>query len=148
MAAPKTQLDDSFAQGHLPCAFTFCQFFLYPASCSLKERDQRRHQAMWRVPPDLKMLKRLKSQMAEVRSKMSDVKNQLSEVRSSNAASSDGQAAYFSADQGAFAACGTESYSKLQELGRELLTKSSLSSCYLRNCKWGWTVTSAEWNHA
>lgn len=103
------------------------------ASCSLKERDQRRHQAMWRVPPDLKMLKRLKSQMAEVRSKMSDVKNQLSEVRSSNAASSDGQAAYFSADQGAFAACGTESYSKLQELGRELLTKSSLSSCYLRN---------------
>ncbi|XP_066491358.1 E3 ubiquitin-protein ligase TRIM37 isoform X2 [Tiliqua scincoides] len=102
------------------------------ASYSLKERDQRRHQAMWRVPPDLKMLKRLKSQMAEVRSKMSDVKNQLSEVRSSNS-SSDGQAAYFPADQGALAACGSESYSKLQELGRELLTKSSLSSCYLRN---------------
>ncbi|KAJ6653681.1 hypothetical protein lerEdw1_008807 [Lerista edwardsae] len=104
------------------------------ASYSLKERDQRKHQAMWRVPPDLKMLKRLKSQMAEVRSKMSDVKNQLSEVRSNNTTSSDGQAAYFPGDQGALAACGTESYSKLQEFGRELLTKSSLSSCYLRNC--------------
>ncbi|XP_027600719.2 E3 ubiquitin-protein ligase TRIM37 isoform X2 [Pipra filicauda] len=57
------------------------------SSYSLKDRDQRRHQAMWRVPPDLKMLKRLKTQMAEVRSKMSDVKNQLSEVRSSNAGS-------------------------------------------------------------
>uniref|UniRef100_A0A803TLS2 Tripartite motif containing 37 n=1 Tax=Anolis carolinensis TaxID=28377 RepID=A0A803TLS2_ANOCA len=104
------------------------------ASYSLKERDQRRHQAMWRVPPDLKMLKRLKSQMAEVRSKMSDVKNQLSEVRSSNTTSSEGQPTYaFSSDQGALAACGTDSYSKLQELGRELLTKSSLSSCYIRN---------------
>ncbi|XP_060541173.1 E3 ubiquitin-protein ligase TRIM37-like [Pantherophis guttatus] len=89
---------------------------------------------MWRVPPDLKMLKRLKSQMAEVRSKMSDVKNQLSEVRSSNTSSSDGQATYaFPGDQGALAACGTEGYNKLQELGRELLTKSSLSSCYIRN---------------
>ncbi|XP_042298405.1 E3 ubiquitin-protein ligase TRIM37 [Sceloporus undulatus] len=104
------------------------------ASYSLKERDQRRHQAMWRVPPDLKMLKRLKSQMAEVRSKMSDVKNQLSEVRSSNTTSSDGPSSYsFPGDQGALAACGTDSYSKLQELGRELLTKSSLSSCYMRN---------------
>uniref|UniRef100_A0ABM5ENG9 E3 ubiquitin-protein ligase TRIM37 isoform X2 n=2 Tax=Pogona vitticeps TaxID=103695 RepID=A0ABM5ENG9_9SAUR len=104
------------------------------ASYSLKERDQRRHQAMWHLPPDLKMLKRLKSQMAEVRSKMSDVKNQLSEVRSSNSASSDGQAVYgFPGEQGALAACGTESYSKLQELGRELLTKSSLSGCYVRN---------------
>ncbi|XP_053131071.1 E3 ubiquitin-protein ligase TRIM37 isoform X2 [Hemicordylus capensis] len=99
-------------------------------SYSLKERDQRRHQAMWRVPPDLKMLKRLKSQMAEVRSKMSDVKNQLSEVRSSNATSSDGPtAAHFPGDQAALAACGAESYSKLQEL----LTKSSLSGCYIRN---------------
>ncbi|KAG8122613.1 hypothetical protein E2320_018107 [Naja naja] len=69
-----------------------------------------------------------------VRSKMSDVKNQLSEVRSSNTSSSDGQAAYaFPGDQGALAACGTEGYNKLQELGRELLTKSSLSSCYIRN---------------
>ncbi|XP_048375159.1 E3 ubiquitin-protein ligase TRIM37 isoform X4 [Sphaerodactylus townsendi] len=97
------------------------------ASYSLKDRDQRRHQAMWRVSPDLKMLKRLKSQMAEVRSKMSDVKNQLSEVRSSNATSSDGPPAYFSGDQGAFAACGAESYSKLQELAREVLMKSLLS---------------------
>ncbi|XP_063002565.1 E3 ubiquitin-protein ligase TRIM37 [Elgaria multicarinata webbii] len=104
------------------------------ASYSLKERDQRRHQAMWRVPPDLKMLKRLKSQMAEVRSKMSDVKNQLSEVRSSNSTTSEGQTTYsFPSDQGALTACGAESYSKLQELGRELLTKSSLSSCYIRN---------------
>ncbi|XP_013907152.1 PREDICTED: E3 ubiquitin-protein ligase TRIM37, partial [Thamnophis sirtalis] len=103
-----------------------------PAGAS--EKDHRRHQAMWRVPPDLKMLKRLKSQMAEVRSKMSDVKNQLSEVRSSNTSSSDGQATYaFPGDQGALAACGTEGYNKLQELGRELLTKSSLSSCYIRN---------------
>uniref|UniRef100_A0A8D2Q2W2 Tripartite motif containing 37 n=3 Tax=Varanus komodoensis TaxID=61221 RepID=A0A8D2Q2W2_VARKO len=104
------------------------------ASYSPKERDQRRHQAMWRVPPDLKMLKRLKSQMAEVRSKMSDVKNQLSEVRSSSATSSDGQAVYsVPGDQAALAACGAESYSKLQDLGRELLTRSSLSSCYMRS---------------
>uniref|UniRef100_A0A670YT71 Tripartite motif containing 37 n=1 Tax=Pseudonaja textilis TaxID=8673 RepID=A0A670YT71_PSETE len=110
-----------------------------------REKDHRRHQAMWRVPPDLKMLKRLKSQMAEVRSKMSDVKNQLSEVRSSNTGSSDGQATYaFPGDQGALAACGTEGYNKLQELGRELLTKSSLSGCYIRNCKWkmGLVITS------
>lgn len=90
---------------------------------------------MWRVPPDLKMLKRLKTQMAEVRSKMSDVKNQLSEVRSSNAGSCDGQPSFFSIEQGALAACGTESCSKLQEIGMELLTKSSVTSCYIRNCK-------------
>ncbi|XP_050764712.1 E3 ubiquitin-protein ligase TRIM37 isoform X7 [Gymnogyps californianus] len=103
------------------------------SSYSLKDRDQRRHQAMWRVPPDLKMLKRLKTQMAEVRSKMSDVKNQLSEVRSSNAGSCDGQPSFFSIEQGALAACGTESCSKLQEIGMELLTKSSVTSCYIRN---------------
>lgn len=90
---------------------------------------------MWRVPPDLKMLKRLKTQMAEVRSKMSDVKNQLSEVRSSNAGACDGQPSFFSIEQGALAACGTESCSKLQEIGMELLTKSSVTSCYIRNCK-------------
>uniref|UniRef100_A0A8B9VFX6 E3 ubiquitin-protein ligase TRIM37 n=1 Tax=Anas zonorhyncha TaxID=75864 RepID=A0A8B9VFX6_9AVES len=105
------------------------------SSYSLKDRDQRRHQAMWRVPPDLKMLKRLKTQMAEVRSKMSDVKNQLSEVRSSNAGSCDGQPNFFSIEQGALAACGTDSCSKLQEIGMELLTKSSVTSCYIRNCK-------------
>ncbi|NWX05101.1 TRI37 ligase, partial [Caloenas nicobarica] len=103
------------------------------SSYSLKDRDQRRHQAMWRVPPDLKMLKRLKTQMAEVRSKMSDVKNQLSEVRSSNAGSCDVQPSFFSIEQGALAACGTESCSKLQEIGMELLTKSSVTSCYIRN---------------
>ncbi|KAM6242364.1 E3 ubiquitin-protein ligase TRIM37 isoform 3-T3 [Porphyrio hochstetteri] len=103
------------------------------SSYSLKDREQRRHQAMWRVPPDLKMLKRLKTQMAEVRSKMSDVKNQLSEVRSSNAGSCEGQPSFFSIEQGALAACGTESCSKLQEIGMELLTKSSVTSCYIRN---------------
>ncbi|XP_025065717.1 E3 ubiquitin-protein ligase TRIM37 isoform X2 [Alligator sinensis] len=103
------------------------------SSYSLKDRDQRRHQAMWRVPPDLKMLKRLKTQMAEVRSKMSDVKNQLSEVRSSNTGSCDGQPGFLPVDQGALAACGTDSCSKLQELGMELLTKSSVTSCYIRN---------------
>lgn len=91
---------------------------------------------MWRVPPDLKMLKRLKTQMAEVRSKMSDVKNQLSEVRSSNAGSCDGQPNFFSIEQGALAACGTDGCSKLQEIGMELLTKSSVTSCYIRNCKY------------
>ncbi|KAF4789763.1 tripartite motif containing 37 [Turdus rufiventris] len=100
------------------------------SSYSLKDREQRRHQAMWRVPPDLKMLKRLKTQMAEVRSKMSDVKNQLSEVRSSNG---EGQPSFFSIEQGALAACGTDSCSKLQEIGMELLTKSSVTSCYIRN---------------
>ncbi|XP_040506020.1 E3 ubiquitin-protein ligase TRIM37 isoform X3 [Gallus gallus] len=103
------------------------------SSYSLKDRDLRRHQAMWRVPPDLKMLKRLKTQMAEVRSKMSDVKNQLSEVRSSNAGSCDGQPNFFSIEQGALAACGTDGCSKLQEIGMELLTKSSVTSCYIRN---------------
>ncbi|NXQ68671.1 TRI37 ligase, partial [Quiscalus mexicanus] len=103
------------------------------SSYSLKEREQRRHQAMWRVPPDLKMLKRLKTQMAEVRSKMSDVKNQLSEVRSSNAGSGEAQPSFFSIEQGALAACGTDSCSKLQEIGMELLTKSSVTSCYIRN---------------
>uniref|UniRef100_A0A8C0ZEV4 Tripartite motif containing 37 n=1 Tax=Cyanistes caeruleus TaxID=156563 RepID=A0A8C0ZEV4_CYACU len=106
---------------------------LQTSSYSLKDRDQRRHQAMWRVPPDLKMLKRLKTQMAEVRSKMSDVKNQLSEVRSSNAGSGEGQPSFFSIEQGALAACGTDSCSKLQEIGMELLTKSSVTSCYIRN---------------
>ncbi|KAM8990981.1 E3 ubiquitin-protein ligase TRIM37 isoform 2-T2 [Ara ararauna] len=103
-----------------------------PSLLQNRDRDQRRHQAMWRVPPDLKMLKRLKTQMAEVRSKMSDVKNQLSEVRSSNAGSCDGQPT-FSIEQGALAACGMESCSKLQEIGMELLTKSSVTSCYIRN---------------
>ncbi|XP_074869587.1 E3 ubiquitin-protein ligase TRIM37 isoform X2 [Carettochelys insculpta] len=103
------------------------------SSYSLKDRDQRRHQAMWRVPPDLKMLKRLKTQMDEVRSKMSDVKNQLSEVRSSNTSSCEGQPSLLPGDQGALAACGTESCSKLQEIGMELLTKSSITSCYIKS---------------
>ncbi|XP_056670179.1 E3 ubiquitin-protein ligase TRIM37 isoform X21 [Monodelphis domestica] len=102
------------------------------ASYARKDKDQRRQQAMWRVPPDLKMLKRLKTQMAEVRSKMSDVKNQLSEVRSNNAGSCDVQSNSFSADQ-SLAACPTESCGKLQDLGMELLTKSAVTSCYIRN---------------
>ncbi|NXU47264.1 TRI37 ligase, partial [Turnix velox] len=106
------------------------------SSYSLKDREQRRHQVMWRVPPDLKMLKRLKTQMAEVRSKMSDVKNQLSEVRSSSSSSAgscDGQSSFFSIEQGALAACGAESCSKLQEIGMELLTESPVTSYYIRN---------------
>uniref|UniRef100_A0A7N4NY38 E3 ubiquitin-protein ligase TRIM37 n=1 Tax=Sarcophilus harrisii TaxID=9305 RepID=A0A7N4NY38_SARHA len=103
------------------------------ASYARKDKDQRRQQAMWRVPPDLKMLKRLKTQMAEVRSKMSDVKNQLSEVRSSNAGSCDVQSNSFSADQVSLASCTTESCGKLQDLGMELLTKSSVTSCYIRS---------------
>lgn len=118
----------------LPAVFSACSFGK-ASSYPLKDREQRRHQAMWRVPPDLKMLKRLKTQMAEVRSKMSDVKNQLSEVRSSNAGSGEGQPSFFSIEQGALAACGTDSCSKLQEIGMELLTKSSVTSCYIRNCK-------------
>ena len=43
---------------------------------------------MWRVPSDLKMLKRLKTQMAEVRCK-TDIKNTLSEIKSNRASSSD-----------------------------------------------------------
>ncbi|XP_044532614.1 E3 ubiquitin-protein ligase TRIM37 isoform X1 [Gracilinanus agilis] len=102
------------------------------ASYARKDKDQRRQQAMWRVPPDLKMLKRLKTQMAEVRSKMSDVKNQLSEVRSNNAGSCDVQSNSFSTDQ-SLAACPTENCGKLQDLGMELLAKSSVTSGYIRN---------------
>ncbi|XP_072603697.1 E3 ubiquitin-protein ligase TRIM37 isoform X1 [Vulpes vulpes] len=102
------------------------------ASYSRKDKDQRKQQAMWRVPSDLKMLKRLKTQMAEVRCMKTDVKNTLSEIKS-NAASGDMQAGLFSADQAALAACGTENSSRLQDLGMELLAKSSVAGCYLRN---------------
>lgn len=89
---------------------------------------------MWRVPSDLKMLKRLKTQMAEVRCMKTDVKNPLSEIKSSSA-SGDMQTSLFSADQAALAACGTENSGRLQDLGMELLAKSSVASCYIRNCK-------------
>lgn len=102
------------------------------ASYSRKDKDQRKQQAMWRVPSDLKMLKRLKTQMAEVRCK-ADIKNTLSEIKSSSAASGDMAASLLSADQAALAACGTENSSRLQELGMELLAKSSVASCYIRN---------------
>ncbi|XP_073091427.1 E3 ubiquitin-protein ligase TRIM37 isoform X1 [Manis javanica] len=103
------------------------------ASYSRKDKDQRKQQAMWRVPSDLKMLKRLKTQMAEVRCMKTDVKNTLSEIKSSNAASGDMHTSLFSADQAALAACGTESSVRLQDLGMELLAKSSVASCYIRN---------------
>lgn len=109
--------------------------FLPEASYSRKDKDQRKQQAMWRVPSDLKMLKRLKTQMAEVRCMKTDVKNTLSEIKSSNAASGDMHTSLFSADQAALAACGTESSVRLQDLGMELLAKSSVASCYIRNCK-------------
>ncbi|XP_077920693.1 E3 ubiquitin-protein ligase TRIM37 isoform X5 [Halichoerus grypus] len=102
------------------------------ASYSRKDKDQRKQQAMWRVPSDLKMLKRLKTQMAEVRCMKTDVKNTLSEIKSSNAASGDMQASLFSADQAALAACGAENCGRLQDLGMELLAKSSVAG-YIRN---------------
>ncbi|XP_035156549.3 E3 ubiquitin-protein ligase TRIM37 isoform X9 [Callithrix jacchus] len=104
------------------------------ASYSRKDKDQRKQQAMWRVPSDLKMLKRLKTQMAEVRYMKTDVKNTLSEIKSSSATTSgDMQTSLFSADQAALAACGTENSGRLQDLGMELLTKSSVANCYIRN---------------
>ncbi|XP_036925929.1 E3 ubiquitin-protein ligase TRIM37 isoform X2 [Sturnira hondurensis] len=103
------------------------------ASYSRKEKDQRKQQAMWRVPSDLKMLKRLKTQMAEVRCMKTDVKNTLSELKSSSAASGDTQTSLLCADQSALAACGTENSGRLQDLGMELLAKSSVASCYIRN---------------
>ncbi|XP_015293358.2 E3 ubiquitin-protein ligase TRIM37 isoform X6 [Macaca fascicularis] len=107
------------------------------ASYSRKDKDQRKQQAMWRVPSDLKMLKRLKTQMAEVRCMKTDVKNTLSEIKSSIAASGDIQTSLFSTDQAALAACGTENSGRLQDLGMELLAKSSVASCYIRNCSPG-----------
>lgn len=106
------------------------------ASYSRKDKDQRKQQAMWRVPSDLKMLKRLKTQMAEVRCMKTDVKNTLSEIKGSSAASGDMQASLFSTDQ-ALAACGTENSGRLQDLGMELLAKSSVAGCYIRNCSPG-----------
>ncbi|XP_077898454.1 E3 ubiquitin-protein ligase TRIM37 isoform X10 [Ictidomys tridecemlineatus] len=103
------------------------------ASYSRKDKDQRKQQAMWRVPSDLKMLKRLKTQMAEVRYMKTDVKNTLSEIKTSSAASGDMQTNLFSADQAALAACGIENSGRLQDLGMELLAKSSVASCYIRN---------------
>nr|XP_045038410.2 E3 ubiquitin-protein ligase TRIM37 isoform X2 [Desmodus rotundus] len=103
------------------------------ASYSRKDKDQRKQQAMWRVPSDLKMLKRLKTQMAEVRCMKTDVKNTLSEIKSSSAASGDMQTSLVCADQAALAACGTENSGRLQDLGMELLAKSSVASCYIRN---------------
>uniref|UniRef100_A0A8C6C0I1 Tripartite motif containing 37 n=1 Tax=Monodon monoceros TaxID=40151 RepID=A0A8C6C0I1_MONMO len=103
------------------------------ASCSRKDKDQRKQQAMWRVPSDLKMLKRLKTQIAEVRCMKTDVKNTLPEIKSSNAASGDMPASLLSVDQAALAACGTENSSRLQDLGMELLARSSIASCYIRN---------------
>lgn len=104
-----------------------------PASYSRKDKDQRKQQAMWRVPSDLKMLKRLKTQMAEVRCMKTDVRNTLSEIKSPSAASGDMQGSLFSADQPALAACGTENSTRVQDIGLQLLTKSPVTSCYIRN---------------
>ncbi|XP_030779250.1 E3 ubiquitin-protein ligase TRIM37 isoform X4 [Rhinopithecus roxellana] len=103
------------------------------ASYSRKDKDQRKQQAMWRVPSDLKMLKRLKTQMAEVRCMKTDIKNTLSEIKSSIATSGDMQKSLFSADQAALSACGTENSGRLQDLGMELLAESSVANCYIRN---------------
>ncbi|KAG8451749.1 hypothetical protein GDO86_003806 [Hymenochirus boettgeri] len=102
------------------------------ASCSRKERDQRRQPTSWRVSPDMKMLKRYKSQVLEVRSKLSAVKNQLCEVRNGSSAITESHSGN-TGDMDSLASNGAEGCSKLQELGMELLRKSSLASCYVRN---------------
>uniref|UniRef100_A0A8C6RQE0 Tripartite motif-containing 37 n=1 Tax=Nannospalax galili TaxID=1026970 RepID=A0A8C6RQE0_NANGA len=103
------------------------------ASYSRKDKDQRKQQAMWRVPSDLKMLKRLKNQMAEVRCMKTDVKTTLSDIKSNSISSGDMQTSLFCTDQAALAACGTENSGRLQDLGMELLAKSSAAGCYIRN---------------
>ncbi|XP_075709062.1 E3 ubiquitin-protein ligase TRIM37 isoform X2 [Rhinoderma darwinii] len=107
-------------------------FFQSSASCSRKDRDTRTQQTSWRVSPDLKMLKRYKSQVLEVRSKLSAVKSQICEVRSSSAGANDGQT-NSTGELDTIATGNGEGCSKLQELGMELLRKSSLASCYVRN---------------
>ncbi|XP_060059825.1 E3 ubiquitin-protein ligase TRIM37 isoform X2 [Erinaceus europaeus] len=101
------------------------------ASYTRKDKDQRKQQAMWRVPSDLEMLKRFKTQMAGVRCMKTDMKNTLTEIKNSNAASGDMQASLFSADQASLVAYGTENSGRLQEM--ELLAKSSVSGCYIQN---------------
>ncbi|KAM4796793.1 E3 ubiquitin-protein ligase TRIM37 isoform 2-T2 [Rhinophrynus dorsalis] len=108
-----------------------CQKFT-SGSCSRKERETRRQQASWRVSPDLKMLKRYKSQVLEVRSKLSAVKSQLCEVRGTSAGANECHTSS-TGDQDSLTASGAEGCSRLQELGMELLRKSSLASCYMRN---------------
>ncbi|XP_064424899.1 E3 ubiquitin-protein ligase TRIM37 isoform X1 [Latimeria chalumnae] len=109
-------------------------FLQAAASHSRKDRDQRRQQAMWRVPPDSRILKRLKSQMAEVRSRMSDVKNQISEVRNNTAVSGgDSGSVCFTTDQGLAAASGIDNCRKFNELGIELLAKGAASNCYVKS---------------
>ncbi|XP_037057435.1 E3 ubiquitin-protein ligase TRIM37 isoform X6 [Peromyscus leucopus] len=103
------------------------------ASYSRKDKEQRKQQAMWRVPSDLKMLKRLKTQMAEVRCMKSDVKTTLSDIKGTGVASGDIQTNLFCADQAALATCGPENSGRLQDLGMELLAKSSVAGCYIRN---------------
>ncbi|OCT95037.1 E3 ubiquitin-protein ligase TRIM37 isoform X1 [Xenopus laevis] len=102
------------------------------ASCSRKERDQRRQQTSWRVSPDLKMLKRYKSQVLEVRSKLSAVKSQLCEVRNNNNAVTENHSVS-TAELDQLTSSSAEGCTKLQELGMELLRKSSLASCYVRS---------------
>lgn len=109
--------------------------FSFEASYSRKDKDQRKQQAMWRVPSDLKMLKRLKTQMAEVRCMKTDVKTTLSDIKGTGIASGDIQANLFCADQAALATCGSENSGRLQDLGMELLAKSSVAGCYIRNRK-------------
>nr|XP_033777562.1 E3 ubiquitin-protein ligase TRIM37 isoform X4 [Geotrypetes seraphini] len=101
-------------------------------SYSRKEREQRRQQIAWRVPPDFKMLKRYKTQMAEVRDKIADVKNQLSEVRSHSVLACDMQPSSPLDDQEFTAVNETDSCRKLAEIGMELLSKTSIST-YVRN---------------
>ncbi|XP_040192762.1 E3 ubiquitin-protein ligase TRIM37 isoform X2 [Rana temporaria] len=107
--------------------------FQSSASCSRKDRDTRAQHTSWRVSPDLKMLKRYKSQVLEVRSKLSAVKSQLCDVRSSNASEGQLNTVGDLDSLDSLATGSGEGCSKLQELGMELLRKSSLASCYVRN---------------
>ncbi|XP_078535979.1 E3 ubiquitin-protein ligase TRIM37 isoform X2 [Lissotriton helveticus] len=124
----KNSMEDLWGLQPRPSA----SFLQAAGSCSRKDRDQRRQPGSWHVPPDLKMLKRYKTQIAEVRSKMSDVKSQLLDIKSNRSSTCDIQSNYSSPDYGTLPSCGTDGCVKIQEFGLELLAKSSLSG-YSRN---------------
>ncbi|XP_069082501.1 E3 ubiquitin-protein ligase TRIM37 isoform X1 [Pleurodeles waltl] len=124
----KNSMEDIWGLQSHPTA----SFLQAAGSCSRKDRDQGRQPVSWHVPSDLKMLKRYKTQIAEVRSKMSDVKSQLLDIKSNRSSACDLQPNYSSPDYGTLPSCGTESCVKLQDFGLELLAKSSLSG-YSRN---------------
>lgn len=70
-----------------------------------------------------------------MRSKLSAVKSQLCDVRSNNASEGQLNTVGDLDSLDSLATGSGEGCSKLQELGMELLRKSSLASCYVRNSK-------------